>query len=135
MNIPQAENSSKYSHDNRVIPMFDGVQISKLFTFGKLKVYPHPGNKKAVIGNHISFYGGGDNQDFKFQYAEISATRFLADKIWSHMIPIDYDTIYFKCIVFADNKVSIYSEYNRIIGSRLIGWFDWDEVKQYFNLD
>jgi len=90
------------------------------------KVYKHKfGEDKSKISGYMSI-NFQPEKNYKTLYVKPSVE--VIEVIKTHMLIINYDTIYFKVIVF-DNKVTrIWAEYNQIIGSLFLGEFDYSDM-------
>lgn len=84
---------------------------------------------RASIGPYMYITPGGDVKGARYHRAlYVTPTRALVESIKATMLPINYDTINFKVIVFADGFARVWSEYSQISGSRLIAEISADSV-------
>jgi hypothetical protein len=75
---------------------------------------------KAVISNWLLY------SDHHSEYR--APTEKTLEYVRNNMLPVDYDSIYFRVIDRGDNETLIVAQYNQIIGSRWLAFIKTDSV-------
>jgi len=134
------------SEDLGVIPPFgNGESFGDLFTVinkGNEKLIPFKSeawtnysvkppvyhkSEGGVISGFMTVYNTVTSEsDSLYVVPSESVVAWIKD----NMLPIQYDKIYFKAIIFEDGRVMLYASYNLIIGSRPLAVVTLESMNQ-----
>ena len=63
----------------------------------------------------------------------VNPSEMVLNHILYHMLPIEYDTIYFEAIYFESGICTIYAKFNQILGSVLLAIIEKSEIEAILN--